>query len=85
MFDDLTGVLIVTVCVFGTVALRYLKFKSQNAGQMSAREVSALEQMAETAQRLERRVLTLERILDSEVPAWRDNPANFYQRAANGR
>jgi len=77
MFDDLTEVLIVFAGIAGLVALRYLKFKSQTAGQMSAQEVSALEHMAETAQRLERRVTTLERILDSEVPAWRDDPANL--------
>jgi phage shock protein B len=83
MIEDLAGVLMIGV--FAMVALRYLKFKSQTAGQMNAQEVSALEQMAETAQRLERRVATLERILDSEVPAWRDNPASFYQQASNER
>jgi len=67
------------------VALRYMKYRQHTAGQMSTQDVSALEQMGDLAQRLERRVATLERILDNEAPSWRDNPANFYQQASNER
>ncbi len=83
--DDLTGLLIPLGAMLMVVALRYMKYKQSTAGQMSTQEVSALEQMGEIAQRLERRVATLERILDAEVPSWRDNPANFYQQASNER
>lgn len=77
--DDLTLVLIVFAGMFGLVALRYLKLKAKTAGQFSPKEASAYEKMAETAQLLERRVATLERILDHETPSWRDNPANFHE------
>jgi phage shock protein B len=85
MVDDLTTVLIVFAGVFGLIALRYLKLKAKTAGRFSAEEASAYEKMAETAQLLERRVATLERILDHETPAWRDNPVNFRQEAGNER
>lgn len=82
MFDDLTSVLIVFAGVFMIIALRYLKLKSQTTGQMTAADATAYEQMAQMAARLETRVATLERILDSEVPAWRDNPSGFYRQAS---
>ncbi len=73
MLDDLTTLLIVLIGMAGVVALRYLKLKSQTAGQMSTQEVAAVEQIAELAQRLEQRVATLERVLDAEVPNWRQS------------
>jgi phage shock protein B len=85
MIDDLTSVLIVFAGVFMIVALRYLKLKTQTAGQMSVEEAAALERFSATAQRLERRVATLERILDAESPSWRDNPANFQQEVSHER
>ena len=85
MLDDLTGLLIPLGGMLMVVVLRYMKYKQNTAGQLNAQEVSALEHMGEVAQRLERRVATLERILDTEVPTWRDNPVNFYQQASNER
>jgi phage shock protein B len=82
MFDDLTAVLIVFAGVFMIITLRYLKLKSQTAGRLSAEDATAYEQMAQMAARLETRVATLERILDSEVPAWRDNQSGFYRQAS---
>ncbi len=81
MDDNLTAVLIVIASILGVVCLRYLKLKSSTAGQMSAQEAQALEQMSQIAQRLEQRVTTLEQILDAEVPSWRGNPANFARQA----
>ena len=85
MFDDLTAVLIVFICVWGVVALRWMKIKSQTSGQLGAQEADALAQMAATAQRLEQRVATLERILDGEVPSWRNRHAQPYDLAAHER
>jgi phage shock protein B len=85
MFDDLTAVLIVLICVWGVVALRWMKVKAQTSGQLGAREVETLAQMAATAQRLEQRVVTLERILDGELPSWRDRHAQPYDLASNER
>jgi phage shock protein B len=85
MFDDLTGVLIVFICVWGVVALRWMKIKSQTSGQLGAQEAETLAQMAATAHRLEQRVATLERILDGEVPSWRDRHAQPYDLASNER
>ncbi len=85
MFDDLTAVLIVFICVWGVVALRWMKVKSQTSGQLGVQEADALAQMAASAQRLEQRVATLERILDGELPAWRNTHAQTYNLASNER
>jgi phage shock protein B len=85
MFDDLTEVLIVLICVWGVVALRWMKVKSQTSGKLGAREVETLAQVAATAQRLEQRVVSLERILDGELPSWRDRHAQPYNLASNER
>jgi phage shock protein B len=68
---NVTGVLIVAI-VFGSITIsRYLKTRASMGNQLNANDQAALEQMGQTAQRLEQRVMTLERILDAEVPAWR--------------
>jgi phage shock protein B len=85
MFDDLTEVLIVFIGVGGLLALRWMKLKSQTGGELGAREAETLAQMAAMAQRLEQRVATLERILDGEVPSWRDRHAQPYDLASNER
>jgi phage shock protein B len=85
MFDDLTAVLIVFICVWGVVALRWMKVKSQTSGQLGVQEADALAQMAASAQRLEQRVATLERILDGELPSWRNTHAQTYNLASNER
>jgi phage shock protein B len=85
MFDDLTAVLIVFIGVWGLVALRWMKLKSQTGEELGAREAETLAQMAAIAQRLEQRVATLERILDGEVPSWRDRHAQPYDLASNER
>jgi len=82
MDDNLTNLLGITVIVLGVLGLRYLKLRARNAGQMSTREIEAVEQMGQIAQRLEQRVATLERILDAEVPDWRgSHPVHFYRKA----
>ena len=81
MDDNLTNLLGIIVIVLGVLGLRYLKLRARTAGQMSAQDVAAMERMGQIAQRLEQRVATLEQILDTEVPAWRSRPENFYRQA----
>lgn len=71
--DNLTAVLIVIACVIGPIwVIKHYKAKTEAAGRLSAEDAQALAQMAQTAQALENRVAALERILDAEVPAWRE-------------
>jgi phage shock protein B len=77
MDDNTNGVMIIAVIMAGVVALRYLKLKARNSPMLSAQENAMIEQMAQTAQRLEQRVITLEQILDAEVPAWRAKAGNY--------
>jgi phage shock protein B len=85
MLNNLAGLLIPLAGICMVVALRYLKYKQNAAGQLGVQEQAALDRMGDIAQRLEKRVITLERILDNEVPSWRSDPANFYQQASNER
>lgn len=39
--------------------------------QLSAQDAEAFERLSQTAARMEQRMVTLERILDAEVPNWR--------------
>ena len=72
MSDNVTGVLIVLVCVLGPIWLTmHYRYKMRTAGSMSAADASTLDQALLVAQRLEQRVIALEQILDADVPAWR--------------
>jgi phage shock protein B len=71
MDDNTTTLLIVLASMAGLVALRYLKLQAQRGGRLSAADQAMLDNMAHLATRLEQRVVTLERILDDQVPAWR--------------
>jgi phage shock protein B len=73
MDGNLTAVFIVAIVWIGIVASKAIKARIQMGGQLSAQDQAALAAMANTAQRLEQRVMTLEHILDAEVPAWRSN------------
>ncbi len=62
----------------------HYKHKSRSMGQMSGDQMAELEQMSKIADILDQRVNVLERILDDEVPNWRDNPnANQKMREGN--
>jgi phage shock protein B len=86
MDDNLTAVLICLGSVLGPIWLvMHYKYKFRNSGQLSAKDAALVEQIAATAQRMEQRVATLERILDAEIPAWRASPLppdGFYNRQA---
>jgi phage shock protein B len=86
MDDNLTAVIICLSCTLGPIWLvMHYKYKNRG-GQMNSRDIAMLEQISATAQRMEQRVATLERILDAELPAWRSSaapPDNFYNRQAS--
>jgi phage shock protein B len=72
MDDNLTAVLIVLISVLGPIWIVFhYRAKGQKAGMLSASDAAVVENLNQTAARLEQRVAALERILDVEVPAWR--------------
>jgi phage shock protein B len=72
MDDNLTAVLIVLISVLGPIWIVFhYRAKGQKAGMLSASDAAVVENLNQTAARLEQRVAALERILDAEVPAWR--------------
>jgi phage shock protein B len=81
MDDNVTALLIVALSFLFVICLRYLKFRTQNGSRLNQQDVQAVEQMAQIAQRLEQRVVTLERILDAEVPSWRSRPETAFRQA----
>ena len=68
--DDITVIIIVMLAAW--VLGQFMKYRSGR--KMAPDETAALERMSQTAQRMERRVAALERILDAEAPAWRATP-----------
>jgi phage shock protein B len=54
---------------------RHYRTKRAQAGVLAEEEKATLEDMARVAVKLEDRVATLEKILDSEQPKWRDTAA----------
>jgi phage shock protein B len=74
MSDNLTSVLLALIVVIGPVWIVFHYATKARAGRrFSASDAATLDQMTATAQRLEQRVATLERILDAETPSWRGN------------
>ncbi len=56
----------------GMVKAHY-RHKERMMGQMSGDQIAELERMSKLADILDQRVNVLERILDDEVPNWREN------------
>ncbi len=74
MSDNLTSVLLALIVIVGpTWIVFHYATKARAGRRLSADDAALLDQMSATAQRLEQRVATLERILDTETPAWRGN------------
>lgn len=53
----------------------HYKHKEKMMGHMSVDQMAELEQMSKVADILDQRVNVLERILDDEVPNWREAPS----------
>jgi phage shock protein B len=51
----------------------HFKHQDKKLNHMSGDEIAELEQMSKVADILDQRVAVLERILDDEVPDWREN------------
>lgn len=65
--------IIAIIMVFATVMLRvHYRHKERMVGHMSEAQMAELEQMSRLADILDQRVHVLERILDDEIPNWRD-------------
>ena len=75
--EDIIALLIPIIAIAGGLGLGALgmhhKHKEKMMGQMSADQIAELDQMSKIADILDRRVNVLERILDDEVPNWREN------------
>ena len=73
---ELTGlvavVLIFSIPIVSILAGAYNKRHQYRDSTLSKEDRQKLAQLSETAVRLTDRVQTLERILDAEVPNWRD-------------
>ena len=66
--------IIAIVMGIGSVMLRiHYRHKERMMGQMSGDQLAELERMSKLADILDQRVNVLERILDDEVPNWREN------------
>ena len=85
--DEIIG-LVAVVMGIGFVPLiiwlkLHYKHKERSMGHMSVEQMAELEQMSKIADILDQRVNVLERILDDEVPNWRNNPTQRYERSSN--
>jgi len=83
MDDNLSTLLFFMIVVLGPIWITlHYKYKSRVANSLNGTETAMLAQISATAQRMEQRVATLERILDSEIPSWRGNaaPDGMYNR-----
>jgi phage shock protein B len=60
--------------VFGTLApawLIYQFFIKTRPARLNQKEILAMDQLSQQMRQMESRIVVLERILDTEVPAWR--------------
>lgn len=74
MSDNLTAILIcfIVICVPLWLALHYFS-KTRATRHLNAQDAEAFETLSQTASRMEQRMLNLERLLDAEIPNWRQN------------
>ena len=74
--EDIIALMIPIIAITGGLGLGALsmhhKHKERMMGQMTEGQVAELEQMSRVADILDQRVNVLERILDDEVPEWRE-------------
>ena len=76
MDEEIIAVFIPIIAIVMGIGLAmmktYFKHKERMMGQMTEGQVAELEQMSRVADILDQRVNVLERILDDEVPEWRE-------------
>ena len=65
--------IIAIIMVFGMIiVVSYFKHKERMVGHMSEDQMAELNRMSKLADILDQRVHVLEKILDDEVPNWRE-------------
>lgn len=74
MSDNVTAVFLAffVICLPVWISLHYFA-KIRGTRQLNAQDASAFERLSQTAARMESRMAQLERILDAEVPGWRQS------------
>jgi len=76
MDEEIIAVFIPIIAIVMGIGLAmmktYFKHKERMMGQMTEGQMAELEQMSRVADILDQRVNVLERILDDEVPEWRE-------------
>lgn len=78
--DDVTQLLIAAVVVLGPVWLIAQILKYRAGRRIHPAEVALVQQIARIADRMDQRLGTVERILDTETPAWRNPTGATYDR-----
>jgi phage shock protein B len=68
LINDLTAIVILIGVPW--LILHYL-FKFRSGRQLNAEDAAAFARLSQTAERMERRMVMLEPILDAEAPNWR--------------
>jgi phage shock protein B len=71
--DDLTDMVVVLVGVLAPVWLVAQIIKARSARRLSTADAALIAQIANIADRMDRRMEAVERILDADAPAWRHN------------
>lgn len=76
MDEEIIGVFIPIIAIIMGVGLAmlksYFKHKERMMDHMSDDQIAELDRMSRTADIIDQRVRVLERILDDEVPQWRE-------------
>lgn len=73
LVSGVTAIAMMLILVTGAVWLVAQIIKHRAARNMDPRNVALLEQMSLIAQRMDGRMAAVERILDAESPAWRQD------------
>ncbi len=75
--DEIIGLIAVVMSLgmppFIVWTVAHYRYKMRSKGQLTEEELASLERMSKVADILDQRVNVLERILDDEIPDWRDN------------
>jgi phage shock protein B len=72
-FDSLFPLLVIFMVIVAPIWL-ILHYATRNSAsrRLNSKDEALLEELSESAQRMEDRIRTLERILDADTPEWRN-------------
>lgn len=74
-FDFLTMITIFAFVIVLVWLNKHYRARRAQAGSLAADEKQALEDLMRLAEKMDQRLVTLEKILDAEDPKWRDRAA----------